>query len=338
MIVAQRRGGSCKCSPLHRRKPQVDFGVETIGRLLKPERIAELGAPTVDAPILLPAYAHLWSHTSPVPNADPEVALFLHGPDRSPASVQIVWRADIVAEDLVPAERNRLVDLLKLVPPRAAEAIEVPVWAARAWLQRHYEALTDLSDAPERRLETDERAVGRRILRYRGDVPETRPISANAIRPGDLIVVPAAYGGCDQWGWNPTSDKQVMDVAEVAARPYRARRAAVRVSPELIRQWEGREEGEAPFREAPLRLSSVLAENVEERTPPLLEAVLGLALPQSLRQDLEGLRNSKVRVEHRFTYGFDEDERPRGIVFLAPFGLRNVREGDGGALAGDRSR
>jgi CRISPR-associated endonuclease/helicase Cas3 len=309
----------------------VDLGVETIGRRLKPERIAELAAPNVDAPVLLPAYVHLWSHTSPVPNADPEVALFLHGLDRSPASVQIVWRADIAAEDLVPAERDRLGDLLKLVPPRAAEAIEVPVWAARAWLQRRYEALNDLSDAPERRLETDERTVGRRVLRYRGDSPEARPISVNEIRPGDLIIVPAAYGGCDQWGWNPASDKQVMDVAEAAALPYRARRVAVRVTPELIRQWEGGEEGDEHFGEASLRLSSALAENVEERTPLLLESVLGLALPQSLHQDLASLRNSKVRLEHRFTYGFDEDERPRGIIFLAPFGLRNVREGDDGA-------
>src|SRR5207248_9358402 len=60
-----------------------------------------------DLPVLLPAYADLWSHTSPIPNADPEVALFLHGPDRSPASVQIVWRADIHRRDLVSAERER---------------------------------------------------------------------------------------------------------------------------------------------------------------------------------------------------------------------------------------
>jgi len=44
---------------------------------------------TENAPALLPAYADFWSQTSPIPNADPEVALFLHGPNRSPASVQI---------------------------------------------------------------------------------------------------------------------------------------------------------------------------------------------------------------------------------------------------------
>ena len=73
---------------------------------------------------MVPAYADLWSQTSPIPNADPEVSLFLHGADRSPASVQIIWRADIADDDL--DDRDRVAALLELIPPRSAEAIDTP--------------------------------------------------------------------------------------------------------------------------------------------------------------------------------------------------------------------
>ena len=49
------------------------------------EAASELVTEKDDAPIVLPAYVDLWSQTSPVPSADPEVALFLHGPDRAPS-------------------------------------------------------------------------------------------------------------------------------------------------------------------------------------------------------------------------------------------------------------
>ena len=51
-----------------------------------------------------------------------------------------------------------------------------------------------------------------------------------APRPGDTIVVPASYGGCDDFGWNPESDDKVTDVADDCA--WRARRRPVlRVHP-----------------------------------------------------------------------------------------------------------
>jgi CRISPR-associated endonuclease/helicase Cas3 len=84
----------------------IDFGVQVLRDRIG-ENAAELAAPVKDAPILMPAYADLWSQTSPIPNADAEAALFLHGPDRSPAAVQIVWRADVhEQDDLRPAMGN----------------------------------------------------------------------------------------------------------------------------------------------------------------------------------------------------------------------------------------
>ena len=80
----------------------VDFGVETLDRRLQKADVdvAELAAPRAQAPALMPAYFDLWSQTSPPPISDPEVGLFLHGTERSPAEVSLVWRSDITDADL----------------------------------------------------------------------------------------------------------------------------------------------------------------------------------------------------------------------------------------------
>ena len=279
----------------------VDFGIDALRSRINQEEAGALATPTVDAPVLLPAYADLWSHTSPIPNADPEVAVFLHGPDRSPATVQIVWRADIDEQnDLRPAMeyeagRGRLIELLKLVPPRSAEAVEVPLWAARAWLVRTGAKQADFSDAVEHSREAgDERATGRRAFRWAGEDSErTQVVQKSALRNGDLLVVPAAYGGCDEWGWNPNSSEPVIDVAEKAAWPYRARRFAVRVTPALIAQGFRKSVEERPYVAPDVgasNLVAILAAHGDERATRLLDAVLSLDLPEELRGNLQSLR------------------------------------------------
>jgi CRISPR-associated endonuclease/helicase Cas3 len=333
----------------------VDFGIKALREQIDPKEAEKLAAPRQDAPALMPAYADLWSQTSPIPNADPEVALFLHGPDHSGASVQIVWRADIDEQnDLRPAmndrdERERLIELLKLVPLRAAEAVEVPLWAARAWLKQTGLNQADFSDTVERELGTDdERGAGRRAFRWAGedrtgkknksggsDDRGSGVIFGSKLRNGDLIVVPAAYGGCDHWGWSPKTGETVLDVAERAAAPYRARRFAVRVTPELIAQ--ERNEAEPSFNKTAIseQLATCLAEHEGDRSPEdILTAVLSLAfLPEALRSRLEKLQradnqDSQRQERRRGTlvvefdvYGRDAEQRPRGIVFVAPRGL-----------------
>ena len=222
----------------------VDFGVEALPRRLNELGVDEgaLAARQVDAPVVMPAYLDLWSQTSPRPTADPEIGLFLHGAERAAADVSLVWRGDITEGDLAQAGESGVEELLRLVPPRAAEAVDVPVWAARAWLHRaqgdagRFDAL---SDAPERE---DEAAgtpgrgrEGRPVFRWAGpgDV-RTGAVGADALRPGDMLIVPAEYGGCDRFGWAPDSVDRVEDVANDAAKPFWGRRCAVRVAPGLL--------------------------------------------------------------------------------------------------------
>jgi CRISPR-associated endonuclease/helicase Cas3 len=306
----------------------IDFGIEVFRKLINLDEVEEFAAPTADAPVLLPAYADLWSQTSPKPNADPEVALFLHGPHRSPANVQIVWRADIDQQDL--RRPDDLAELFSVMPPRAAETIEVPLWATRAWLNQTGTNEADFSDTVEyeREKSEDGRARGS-AFRWAGkDDKRTGVVYASALRNGDLIVVPAAYGGCDEWGWNPKSAKSVIDVADLAAWPYRARRFAIRVTPELIVQGlEGEGIKADPYLAASLAIT--LAEHEDDKVKDILAAVRDTELPRQMRSHFDVLEAAK-HLKTAFPYRRNPDESPRGVVIVAPRGLKSVRASDGG--------
>ena len=80
----------------------VDFGINAMSAAVDSirstgtdEALAAMLSPTTDAPVLLPAYLDCWVQTNPSPAADPDVALFLHGPQREMADVQVCWRGDL---------------------------------------------------------------------------------------------------------------------------------------------------------------------------------------------------------------------------------------------------
>lgn len=318
----------------------VDFGVDALPRLLCKAGIdpGDLAAERPNAPVLMPAYLDLWSQTSPTPVADPEVSLFLHGPERTAAGVSVVWRGDLSEADLVEVGGTDLAEVMRLVPPRAAEAIELPLSAARAWLRQSESETTDASDVPSREADTGASGPGRRTsrpaFRWAGhDSPRTRLVRANDLRPGDLVVVPTAYGGCDRFGWAPDSTVPVKDVADVAAGPYSGRRLTVRVARDVTRtdaEWE--------------RLASVLGD----------EGLTGLALVDRLldalpstnpgdegagseapaardaRVPLEKLRRSRGRIVVHRPYG---DGVAGRVLLVADRGVKDGAAGIGAVPA-----
>lgn len=219
----------------------VDLGIAALDTRLRRAEVdvASVAAPRAPAPVIMPAYLHLWSQTSPRPAADPEVELFLHGADRSSPEVSVAWRSDITAAMI----HDGLEELMKLVPTRSSETVSVPLWAARAWLrhggtgQEHPSGV--ISDVPEREREVSDRsgtAQGHRLaFRWAGaGDPLTGAVSPDELRPGDLIVVPSEYGGCDEFGWLPHSRSHVEDVADHASEPFRGRRHAVRIARDVV--------------------------------------------------------------------------------------------------------
>ena len=311
------------------RGDEVDFGItafETRRRECSID-VEALAAPRAPAPVLMPAYLDLWSQTSPPPVADPDVGLFLHGVERASAGVSFVWRSDVTEANLAP---NAAVDLLKtlltLVPPRAEEMVEVPLWAARTWLRRHSDSAetASVSDAPERdRSEEADAGSGARerwAFRWAGaDDPRTAKVSPSRLQPGDVLVVPATYGGCDEFGWAPACTNPVADVADAAARPFRRRRHAVRIAPDVAPeagQWE--------------RLSEVLADEDTEGLL-LVERLLDVlpadsasdadtVLARSVREPLEALRAARGRVIPHFSY---TGSPKGGAVLVAAHGLQD---------------
>jgi CRISPR-associated endonuclease/helicase Cas3 len=206
-----------------------DFGIEALQTFVDAATasgtIATLLAPRANAPVLLPAYADLWATTSPAPAATPGPSLFLHGPSVSP-DVQIIWRTDADPENIETANLS-----LEICPPSALEALAVPIWAVQRWLR--LQPYANISDVPERdpEAEREEPSPGLPVLRY--DDGTWRSTFPNEIRPGDTIVVPTSYGGCDTFGWNPDSTREVVDRGTEAH--YRQRlKGALRFTPATL--------------------------------------------------------------------------------------------------------
>jgi len=213
----------------------VDFGIDYLMPPTNPEELATLCAPRPHAPVLLPVHLDILAQTCPTPQPDPNIALYLHGPDSGPADVQIVWRADLPKE-LLSSEEEDYINIVSLAPPSSMEALPVPIYAAKAWLRSNQAAgVADIEGV------TPDDASGKGLnsrlaLSWRGP-DESKLVEPDAISPGDTLVVPCEYSGADEFGWNPDErDKSVRDLGDACAYSAR-RRAVLRFHPKVIGDW-----------------------------------------------------------------------------------------------------
>ncbi|NPA71511.1 MAG: type I-U CRISPR-associated helicase/endonuclease Cas3 [Gammaproteobacteria bacterium] len=174
----------------------------------------------------------LFATTDPViPQLEPES--ILHGLEARSPEVSLVWRAD--AAEILHAANDAAIDDL-LLPPHVYETLEVPLWAAKAFLRNQAaETLSDLETEPyieqRRRRNANERVV----FRYNpGEKRKIEVIFPDEINPGDVLILPSSYGGLDEFGWNPQTTKPVKDVGE--ARPTEGRPPhMLRLHPEVVK-------------------------------------------------------------------------------------------------------
>lgn len=212
---------------------EVDFGVEWLP-LPEEEQLKRLLVPQREAPVLLPAHLDAWVQTSPMPTAEPDIALWLHGPDSGPADVQVVWRADL--DEHVLAISDRAQEIVAACPPSSAEVMPVPLYAVRAWLRGELAEIADVEGTLAQE-EPAPRQPGRMALmalRWRGEASEI--IDASRLRPGDTLIVPATYGGADAYGWNPASKIPVSDLGDRAHLEQRAR-PLLRLHRAVLQSW-----------------------------------------------------------------------------------------------------
>ena len=208
----------------------------------------DASAPVRAAPLLLSSHMDAWTQTSPEPLVQPEIGDFLHGFDDNPPEleVSIVWRRDCSAE------------ALRLVPPRAAEQLSVPLSAARSWLQGAEEtpvadvACGDVHIGRGRAGGTSDTPSSRSVQRYVGGNDSVQDVAVGGIGPGDVLLVHPNIGGLGDGTWNPlrredpaaqptagdgsvANDATVADLGDEAQWAYRRRRT-IRLDEQLSRQ------------------------------------------------------------------------------------------------------
>ncbi len=231
----------------------VDFGISAFP-LPEQSELQELLAPKPAAPVLLPAHLDAWSQTSPIPDFDPDIALWLHGPARSAAEVQVVWRADLelpvrdAAGELVTPASEVAQSMLELAVarltacrPSAHEALSLPHGAARRWLLG--EKALPIADVMVEDMADDDSwkrptrsSDGQPVvaLRWRGEEsswifgdrlrfgPDELRTATTDLRPGDVLIVPASRGGLAHDSFDPAASRHVDDLGTLAALRGRA--------------------------------------------------------------------------------------------------------------------
>ena len=184
-------------------------------------------APKASAPLLLRTHMDAWTQTRPEPIVQPSVEWFLHGieQDRSAnPDVSILWRWD------------RSPEVLRLVPPRPAEFLQVPIDAAKSWLSGGEEV--DVSDVAQAGAvggdsSSPDNDIGPDWIRWEGSGKAPERVSVDKIRPGDILVVDPSRGGLNAGTWDPSSTEPVVDLGDAAQIAY-GRRATLRLDPRLL--------------------------------------------------------------------------------------------------------
>ena len=165
---------------------------------------------------------------------------------------------------------DRSHEVLKLVPPRPAEYLQVPIGAAKAWLTRSEGEPAEIPVAdvdtavPEERIRST--STDRGAYRWRGFDEDPEPITdVGAIRPGDVIIVDPSLGGLTADTWDPNSTETVTDLGDQAQAAY-CRRVTLRLDQRIYPDASGLiadEESEASTRD----LITAWLENTLEWSP-----------------------------------------------------------------------
>jgi len=278
----------------------VDFGIAA----LPPTPSDAVLAPRPNAPVLLPGHIDAWAQTSPRPDYDPDLALWLHGPQRPSADVQVVFRGDLSLPEHEDADPGGAIVRLSAARPSSLEALSIPIGAARRWLGgQPVGPIADVvagdieSHGPERRNEKKE-DHGVVALRWRADDSEW--VRATDLRPGDTLVVPTTLGGIRDGSFDPESKAVVTDVGDLAALRGRAL-AQVRLGPACLDPWAIPAEQVAT---APVPVKDETAAELRSRVRRWVSGLPEQRPHQSLARDFEwtafrdvlGSARTKLRV------------------------------------------
>ncbi len=219
----------------------LDFGIAALDQALTGiDDLTPYLAPAPDAPLLFPAHLDLLCQTSPMPNVQPDVELYLHGVGRGEPEVHLVWRTD-----LNPADTRIWQDTVALCPPNSLETLSVPLSRLRRWLAEdafHEDApdLADLEGAAcgEQTDPAGSRKRMRPVLAWRGRERSKVIDGPAGLHPDDLIVLPADYGmeGLGQSSPEQVLGKQALDIWE-PSHGGSGKLPALRLNGAVLKPW-----------------------------------------------------------------------------------------------------
>lgn len=217
---------------------EVNMGIEsrdgeprTVAEQLKFVDSNDLRLMGEDAPILLPAHVDAFVQTSPVPEPEPLVELFLHGPKRGVPDVQVVWRGDLNGAD--PDDWKEIVNLC---PPSSRETMPVQIYTFKKWFAGEKNANDKESDLAVgmQEGEPSQNRHMRRALVWRGDKTEAPIEESSEVKPGQTLILPVSAGGWNELGYIP--EDAPIDVGDRAAFGPRSS-LSLRLHPEVMKEW-----------------------------------------------------------------------------------------------------
>jgi len=295
------------------RKKVIDFGIQDMGAMLSQAGdVTEMLTPKKRAPLLLPAHMDMLVQTNPAPAVEPEIAPYLHGPSTEYEDVQVSWRADL------PAELNdeaQAIGIASILPPSSLEVLALPLKAARAFLAGI--GRSEISDVEGESAEDSDandirgKADRRYAVVWRDDKPEVirDPMS---IVPGDSLVIPSDYGGLDEFGWYPDSDRPVIDIADEAASQRRGL-LQLRLHEGIISSWfqdlQYTKEAVRMLNQTLARFASEEDVELSELCDALIQGLLSLPVNEHIKKVLSDLQSDSNRPVEPYP-----EERPEGIL------------------------
>lgn len=222
-----------------------DFGVRALDVLLsqarsaEPETVKSLSVEAVNAPVLMPAHLDILCQTGPRPALEPEIAPFLHGPDRGVPEIRVCWRADLPERPSTDGARAPTTWLaeccqtLTVCPPSSSECLSVPMSQFKAWLRGDPQG-DDSGDLLGEHAEAEEepsKGTNSKALASRYGVTwqgaACHAISGEKedlknLRPNSVIVLPAVAGGWTTLGHVPESPPEPDTLKDGSDREFTA--------------------------------------------------------------------------------------------------------------------
>ncbi len=261
----------------------------------EPQSLAKMLLSAPLPPVLTPSQMDILIQTNPAPAIHPHIPFFLHGAEKQQEDVQVVWRANI--PELIENESDDyIIKTIASLPPSHGETISIPLRALVSFLNANIEE--NVADVEG--LSTSERSPtnnrGRYAVRWRGP-DESQIVDPDEILPGDVIVIPASYGGADIYGWNPESGSHTDDIAEIS-RLWEDGTSPLRIQKVLARGWFNKGDNEASIAKLENIIDDGLqryreGEDIRTISSEIIEAIIAadnvkqeiLALLNDLRED-----------------------------------------------------